>query len=296
MTDSSPGRPVAVLGLGAMGHSLAATQLEAGGSVTVWNRTPGRFGGLTERGAIEARTADEAVATDGPVVVCLYDHASVHETLDPLPDVLPGRTVVNLTTTTPDEARELAVWAEGHGITYLDGAIMATPPMIGASEAAIFYGGSCEAFEHHRDLLQTWATSTYEGEDAGMASLFDLAMLSGMYSMFAGFLHGAAMIQSAGVTAVEFAGRAAPFLAAMTASFGETAKVVDSGDDSAPLQSLDWTDLGSIIRASQERGVDPVPAEMVRGLVQQQIERGHGADDFDRIIESMRPGAERDHV
>jgi len=278
-----------------MGRSLAAAQLEAGRAVTVWNRTPGRSGGLTERGGVEARTAHEAAATDGPVVVCLYDHASVHETLDPIADVLVGRTVVNLTTTTPDEARELAAWAQGHGITYLDGAIMATPPMIGASEAAIFYSGSREPFEHHRDLLETWAISTYDGEDAGMASLFDLAMLSGMYSMFAGFLHGAAMVQSAGVTAVDFADRTASFLAAMTEAFGETAKVVDSGDYSAPLQSLDWTDLDSIIRASRDQGVDPAPAEMVRSLVQQQIALGHGAEDFDRIIESMRPGAERNH-
>jgi len=279
-----------------MGRSLAAAQLEAGRAVTVWNRTPGRSGGLTERGGVEARTAHEAAATDGPVVVCLYDHASVHETLDPIADVLVGRTVVNLTTTTPDEARELAAWAQGHGITYLDGAIMATPPMIGASEAAIFYSGSREPFEHHRDLLETWAISTYDGEDAGMASLFDLAMLSGMYSMFAGFLHGVAMIQSARVMAVEFADRTASFLAAMTESFDETAKVVDSADYSAPLQSLAWTDLDSIIRASREQGVDPVPVEMVRSLVRQQIERGHGADDFDRIIESMRPGAGKDHV
>ncbi|HLR93273.1 MAG TPA: NAD(P)-binding domain-containing protein, partial [Jiangellaceae bacterium] len=125
MTDRSPGT-VAVLGLGAMGRSLAAAQLEAGRAVTMWNRTSGRSGGLTERGAVEAQSAHAAAAAGGPVVVCLYDHASVHETLDPIADALVGRTVVNLTTTTPDEARELAVWAEGHGITYLDGAIMAT--------------------------------------------------------------------------------------------------------------------------------------------------------------------------
>ncbi|GGV26425.1 oxidoreductase [Actinomadura cremea] len=282
--------PVAMIGLGAMGRALVAALLDADRPVTVWNRTPGRAGELVERGAVEAGTIQDAVTAGGPVVVCLFDHASVHEALDPVAGALRGRMLVNLTTTTPDEARELAEWAAGHGIEYLDGAIMATPPMIGVPGAQILYSGSREVFDEHRALLDLWASSAYDGPDAGMASLFDLAILSGMYPLFAGFLHGAAMVRSAGVTAAEFAERAAPFLAAMTGSFSHMAKVVDGGDYGAPLQSLEWsvTALDTIARGSREQGVNPVPVDMVRTLAQRQIDEGHGSDDFDRIIESMR--------
>jgi hypothetical protein len=34
-----------------------------------------------------------------------------------------------------------------------------------------------------------------------MASLYDLALLAGLYVMFAGFMHGAAMVGAAGVPA-----------------------------------------------------------------------------------------------
>lgn len=38
----------------------------------------------------------------------------------------------------PDHGgRELACWAAGHGIDYLDGAIMATPEMIGTPQASL---------------------------------------------------------------------------------------------------------------------------------------------------------------
>jgi 3-hydroxyisobutyrate dehydrogenase-like beta-hydroxyacid dehydrogenase len=283
---------VTVLGLGAMGSALAACLLDAGHPVTVWNRSPGRDAALVGRGAEPAATVPDAVAARPLVVACLLGHASVHETLDPVAGELRGRTLVNLTTTTPNEARELAAWAERHGVTYLDGAILAVPAMIGAPEAQIFYSGSRAAFEQHRDLLDAWATSTYDGPDAGMASLIDLAMLSGMYQMFAGFLHGAAMVGSEGMTATGFAARATPFLRAMTGGFAGYAEVVDGGDYAVPgQQSLEFSDLSPLVRTSDEQGVNSATLAAVQALISEQIAGGHGAEGLARIYESLRAGA-----
>jgi 3-hydroxyisobutyrate dehydrogenase-like beta-hydroxyacid dehydrogenase len=279
---------VALLGLGVMGRALAAALLDDGRDVTVWNRSPGRDAELVGRGAHRADDARDAVLAAPAVVVCLDDHTSVHDTLDPLAEQLRGRVVVNLTTTTPNEARELASWASDHGVRYLDGAIMATPPMVGAPGAAILYSGDEGVFDELRGLLDLWATSTFEGADAGRASLLDLAMLSGMYTMFAGFLHGAAMVGVDGVDATGFARRAAPFLAAMTEAFALDAAVIDAGDYSDPVQSLDWSDLGHLVRASEEQGVDPAPIAMVEELRRRQVAAGHGGADFARIYEGLR--------
>lgn len=280
---------VTVLGLGAMGSALAATLLDAGHDTTVWNRTPARAAALAARGAATASTVEEAVTAHPLVIACLFDHASVHETLDPVVDRLRGSTLVNLTTTTPNEARELATWAAAHGVRYLDGAIMATPPMIGTPEASILYSGSREVFDEVRPVLDRWATSTYDGADSGLASLFDLAMLSGMYTMFAGFLHGAAMAGSAGMSATDFAARATPFLSAMTFAFAHDAAVIDGGDYTVPgQQSLDFSDLSHIVRASEEQGVDPTLIAAVQELISRQIAAGHGAEGFARLYESMR--------
>lgn len=288
MTDPR-GTGVTVLGLGAMGSALATTLLDAGHAVTVWNRSPARATDLSARGAEAASTTGAAVAAHPLIVACLLDHASVHETLDPVVAGMQGSTLVNLTTTTPNEARELATWADGHGIRYLDGAIMATPPMIGTPEASILYSGSREVFDDVRPVLDRWATSTYDGADSGLASLFDLAMLSGMYTMFAGFLHGAAMVGSVGVTATEFAARATPFISAMTAGFAHDARVIDGGDYTVPgQQSLDFSDLSHIVRASEEQGVDPAPVAVVQELISRQIAAGHGAEGFARLYESLR--------
>ena len=278
-----------MLGLGAMGSALAARLLTAGHPVTVWNRTPGRDADLVEQGAHSGATVADAVNAQPLIAACLLRHPSVHRTLDPVVTELRGKTLVNLTTTTPNEAREMAAWAAEHGIDYLDGAILAVPAMIGSPDAQIFYSGSRSAFDRYHSVLDTWAASTFDGPDAGRASLIDSAMLSGMYHMFAGFLHGAAMVGSESMTATDFASRAIPFMSAMTGGFAGFAQVVDGGDYTvAGQQSLDFSDLSHIVRAGEQQGVNSATLAAVQALISRQIAAGYGSEGFSRIYESFR--------
>lgn len=291
MTPTSSS-PVTLLGLGAMGAVLARSTLDAGRPLTVWNRSPGRAQPLAERGAAVTTSVADAVAAAPVIVACLFDHASVHETLDPVAGRLRDRTLVNLTTTTPNQARELAAWAAAHGADYLDGAIMAVPEMIGGPGAAIFTSGSETANAAHAELLGRWGEVTYFGDDAGVASLYDLAMLSGMYVMFAGFLQGAAMVSSAGIGAAEFAARQAPFLAAMTASFAEFGRIVDTRDyGGAGQQSLEFSDLAKLVETTADAGVDTALLAPVQAFIRRQVDAGHGTDGVARIYESLRGAA-----
>jgi 3-hydroxyisobutyrate dehydrogenase-like beta-hydroxyacid dehydrogenase len=283
--------PVTVLGLGAMGRALAEALVDAGHPTTVWNRSPGRADGLAAPAAV-APTVGDAVSASPLVVACLLDHASVHEVLDPVAPQIAGRALVNVTTTTPAQARELAAWAAEHGIDYLDGAIMATPPMIGHAGSALLYSGDATVFDGHRDVLDLWGESTYFGPDAGMASLWDLAMLAGMYVMFAGFMHGAAMVGSEGIAAREFAARATPFLAAMTGAFAGIADVLDTGDYAGEgHQSLEFSDLRDLLQASRDQGVGTEVIAPVQALIERQIAAGHGKEAFERIYEEIRSQA-----
>lgn len=283
---------VTVLGLGAMGAALATALVRAGHTTTVWNRSTGKADALVDLGATAADTVHDAVTAADVVIACLFDADSVHEVLDPVADLLTGRTLVNVTTTTPDQSREIADWAAAHGVVYLDGGIMAVPHMIGQPGSSILYSGSAAAFEQHRPLLDLWGESAYFGEDAGLASLYDLALLAGMYVMFAGFLHGAAMVAGAGVSATDFARRAAPWLSAMTGGFAGFAAVVDGGDYTVPgQQSLEFSDLGDMLDASAAQGISTEVLGVVQNLIRRQIDAGHGKEGFARIYESIKQPA-----
>lgn len=279
---------VSFLGLGEMGSALARAALLAGHSTIVWNRTAGKADSLAESGARVA--TDPADAVDAEViVVCLFDHRSVHEVLDPVADRLAGRRLINLTTTSPDGSRELADWAAGIGADYLDGGIMATPEMVGTPQSSILYSGSQRLYDDHRELLELWGRPEYFGTDAGMASLYDLALLSGMYVMFAGFFHGAAMVGASGVPAKEFAARAADWLQTVVGAINEFAEVIDGGDYSVPgQQSLEFSDITDIVEASRAQGISTEVVDVVQRLIHRQIDAGHGADGFTRVIEGIK--------
>ena len=167
----------------------------------------------------------------------------------------------------------------------------ATRTMIATPQSAILYSGSAALFEESRPVLELWGSTEYFGDDAGMASLYDLALLSAMYVMFAGFFHGAAMVGAAGVPAKEFAARTAAWLPALMPAIAEYATVIDSGDYSVPgQQSLNFSDISDIVNASRDQGIGTEVVDVVQRLIHRQIDAGHGQDGFPRIIESIKKG------
>ena len=287
MTDE---KSVTVLGLGAMGSALAAAFLSAGRSVTVWNRSAGKAGELVARGAAEAATVEEAVRASGLVVACLWDHRSVHETLDPVTGALAGRVVVNLTNGTPGQGRELGRWAGEHGFALLDGGIMAVPPMIGGPGAFVLYSGPEEAFTTHRDALDALGESRYVGPDHGMAALYDIALLSAMYGASMGELSAFALVRSAGVAASEFAPLLQRWTAAVSGFHERTAELVDTRDYTRDVVSnlgMQAAAYHNLIDAAHEQGVSPELIAPLYPLMLRRVAEGHGHEDNVGLIELL---------
>jgi 3-hydroxyisobutyrate dehydrogenase-like beta-hydroxyacid dehydrogenase len=283
-------RSVTVLGLGAMGTALAGAFLAAGRPVTVWNRTPGRAGELVSAGAAEAATVEAAVAASGLVVVCLLDHRSVHETLDPAAGALAGRTLVNLTNGTPGQGRELAAWAQRHGAAFLDGGIMAVPPMIGQPGAFVLYSGPQEVFDASREALDALAESIWLGADPGVAALTDLALLSAMYGATMGELHAFAMVRSAGIRATEFAPLLQRWMGVVGGFQEQTAARIESGDRTTGVVSnlaMQAAAFHNFFDAAHEQGVSPELIAPLYPLMQRRLVEGGGAEDLTGLVELL---------
>ncbi|QNP68185.1 NAD(P)-dependent oxidoreductase [Streptomyces roseirectus] len=261
MTDTTVEKtPVTLLGLGAMGAALARAWLAAGHPLTVWNRTPARATALTADGARAARTAAEAVAANPLIVVCLLDDASVGEALDGAD--LAGKDLVDLTTGTPAQARARAEWAHERGARYLDGGIMAIPPMIGVPEAGgyVFYSGSRDLFAQHQQTLAVPAGTTYVGENAGFAALYDVALLSAMYGMFAGVTHAFALIREEDIDPVSFAPLLADWLVAMAPAVHQTAEHLRAGgptEEDVSSLAMQVAGIPTFLGTAEQQGVSP---------------------------------------
>ncbi|RZS40843.1 3-hydroxyisobutyrate dehydrogenase-like beta-hydroxyacid dehydrogenase [Herbihabitans rhizosphaerae] len=280
---------VSVIGLGLMGAALARAMLADGRSTTVWNRTAARAGALVAEGAVRAGTVADACASD-LVIVCVLDHDAVWEVLRDGEAALPGRTLVNLTTGTPAQARAVAVWAAERGITYLDGGIMASPSMIHTPHATVLYSGSEAAFDRHRGTLETLGTTVFLGSDAGHASAYDLAMLCGMYGMLGGLFQGIALAGAEGITPTAFTERLLPFLRATIAFLPDEARAIEAGDHSTKENSLAMQSSGfrTFAAACADAGVPFDLVAPVRDLVDRRVADGFGEDGLSSVVELLR--------
>ncbi|WP_425547163.1 NAD(P)-dependent oxidoreductase [Actinocorallia aurantiaca] len=292
-TDTADKTPVTLLGLGDMGTALARAWRAAGHPLTVWNRTPQKAGPLAEEGARVAATQTEAVASaDGPVILCLLDDASVDEVLDGAD--LFGKDLVNLTTSTPAQARRRARWAEKRGARLLDGGIMAVPPMIGRPETGgyILYSGDRALFERHRELLEVPAGAKFVGEDAGHAALHDIALLSAMTGMFAGITHAFALVhEEKDLDRAELASLLVEWLGAMAGSAHEIADQLASGDYTEGVTSnLAMMTAGNdtLLASAEDQSVDPRLLTPYMELMSRRVAQGHGDEGLAGLVTLIR--------
>ncbi|MDX3657210.1 NAD(P)-binding domain-containing protein [Streptomyces sp. ID05-26A] len=275
---------ITVLGLGNLGRALAEAFVRDGRSVVVWNRSEGKAAGLA---ATVASSPAEAVAAGGLVVVALLDHQAAQRVLSGA-DVR-GKALVNLTSGTPDEARELAEWAAAHGAEYLHGAVYAVPQTIGTDASSIIYSGSSAVHERWREALTVLGKVTFLGADAGRASGYDVAILSGMYGLLGGFLHAAALARVNGIKVGELTPMLVSWLTDLQPALTTFAEEIDGagyGNAESSL-AMNQSGLATLIRAAEAQGVPFAALDSLKALVDRQVDDGRGEESFARAVESF---------
>jgi len=294
MTEQEQPVAVTVVGTGTMGSALARALLAGGHEVTVWNRTAARAEPLREAGASVAAELVQGVRASAVTIMCVADQAAARELLaDPqLLEALAERTLVQLTTGTASDGRSNAGAASGHGIPYLDGAIMAYPRTVGTDAAVFLYAGDRGTFTACEGLLRRLGTARYVGEDAGRPAVLDAALIAFFYGTLAGLLHGAILTDAEGIELEEFFELARPFFATFV-----TEAVLETGErilaaDYSDAQSSMKTHLGGIdllvVGSSREAGIDHGIMSAIRDSFVGAVDAGHGDDDIAVLLEVAR--------
>jgi 3-hydroxyisobutyrate dehydrogenase-like beta-hydroxyacid dehydrogenase len=283
--------PVTVLGLGPMGRAVAKAFLAHGHPTTVWNRTATKADALLTLGAVHAPTPAAAIAASPLAIVCLRDNAAVHATLDPVAEQLHGKTLVNLTSTSPQQARDTAAWAASLGTDYLAGAIMTPTPSIGQPAALVLYSGPEQIYQAHQQTLATLGgTATHLGHDPGRAAAYDVALLDIFWMSVYGIVHGIAVARAeniAGRQLAPYAQRVLGLLPEMMARFAQQADDRHYPGDRSTIASA-AASIDHIIHTTQARRIDSSALAAFNAVVQRAVDAGYGADGLARLVESQK--------
>ena len=287
---------ICVVGAGRMGSALARALLKQGYVTSVWNRTPAKGEALAALGARVAMPLDDAIATSDIVIVSLIDYAAADARLRTAPTTgaLEGKLLVQLTSGSPRQAREAGAWAAEHGIGYLDGAIMATPNVIGEPSATILYSGAREAFDANKAVfLALGGNAVHVGTDLGHASALDISLLSQLWGSLFGTLQAIAVSQAEGIDLDDYA-----------QYLQQVRPIVDGAVDDLLIRTRDGRYRGDdetlaaiaahysafqhLREVSTDRGLNAALPEAFDSIFKAAIASGHLQDDFAALTRFMR--------
>ena len=148
---------IGFIGLGVMGHPMAANLVRAGHDVTVWNRTPGKARELLELGADWADSPMEAARTAEIVITMVSDDAAIERVYyggdGVMNGLAPGTVVIDCSTISPGMARRLAEDAARRHCDFLDAPVTGSKPAAEEGTLVFIVGGGREALDRVRPVL-----------------------------------------------------------------------------------------------------------------------------------------------
>ncbi|CAM0152133.1 unnamed protein product [Urochloa decumbens] len=197
---------VAWVGTGVMGQSMAGHLLSAGYALTVFNRTASKTQGLVSRGASLADSPRAAAAAADVIFLMVGFPSDVRSTaLDPstgaLSGLAPGGILVDMTTSDPTLAAEIAAAAAAAGCSAVDAPVSGGDRGARNAALSIFAGGEAAVVDRLAPLFKLVGNALYMG-GPGAGQRAKLGNQIAIASTMVGLVEGMVYAHKAGLEAI----------------------------------------------------------------------------------------------
>jgi 3-hydroxyisobutyrate dehydrogenase len=191
---------VAFIGLGRMGHGMVGRYLDAGFTVSIWNRSKAKAEDLIGRGARWA-TSPEDAAIDADAVVTI-DEASraVWLTRDGAAATMKAGTLaIECSTVSYQHTLDLARELRRRGLVYIDSPVTGLPDAAAAGKLTLLVGAEPADLECARPYLVPLSTTIRHFGAVGSGTVYKLINNLMGAIQIAGLAEGLAMAEQAGL-------------------------------------------------------------------------------------------------
>lgn len=194
---------VALLGTGLMGFPMSERILKNGHKLTVYNRTRRKAEPLAQSGARIAASPAQTIQEADFVILMLTDASAVRDVLfsDTSGLELANRTVVQMSTITPDESLDLKQKVESLGGEYLEAPVLGSTPQAKEGRLIVMVGSSAEQFQRCSDLLKCFTAEPLHIGDVGQAAALKLAFNQLIAAGLAAFSYSLGVVLRRGINA-----------------------------------------------------------------------------------------------
>lgn len=169
---------VAFIGLGRMGHGMAGRYLDAGFTVSLWNRSKAKAEDLIARGAHWAASPKEAaIDADAVITMVADDEASQAVWLGrdgAAANMKAGTLAIECSTVSHRHALDMARELRGRGLTYIDCPVTGLPEAAASGKLTLLVGAAPDDLERAKPYLAPLCTTIRHFGAVGTGTVFKL--------------------------------------------------------------------------------------------------------------------------
>jgi 3-hydroxyisobutyrate dehydrogenase len=194
---------VAFIGLGRMGHGMAGRYIDAGFTLTVWNRSRAKAEDLIARGARWAASpADAAASADAIVTMVADDKASRAVWLGKegaAATAKAGTLAIECSTVSYSHALDLARELRDRGLVYIDSPVTGLPDAAAGGKLTMLVGAGPADLDAARPYLAPLSTTIRHFGAVGSGTVYKLINNLMGAIQIAGLAEGLAIAEQAGL-------------------------------------------------------------------------------------------------
>jgi 3-hydroxyisobutyrate dehydrogenase-like beta-hydroxyacid dehydrogenase len=270
---------IGFIGLGAMGHHMAAKLLRAGQPVHVWNRSPEPVRALVAKGAKAAATPAECGIADVVFTMLADDNATRAVLVDGgvLDAMAPGSIHVNMATVSVAFAREMAALHLEKGVGYVAAPVLGRVDVAEAGKLNILAGGSDELVNRVQPLFDLMGQKTWRfGEQPEQANAVKLACNLMLACAIEATGEGTALARAHGVPAENFIDLITSTLFAGSPVYkGYGGMIARQAYSPAGFKlSLGQKDVRLAVEAGRSKGLPLAFGDALQGVLKEAIDQG----------------------
>ena len=191
------------VGLGVMGSGVARRLLDAGHTVTVWNRTRAKADPLLDAGANWASSPREVAERSEIVFTMVTNTAAVQAVTEGSDGILaglaPGKVYVDMSTASPATTRALAEQVAAAGAQMLDAPVSGSVSTLEEGKLSIMVGGDAETFERVEPVLEAIGPRVFYLGPNGAAVTMKIAINISLAVQMLAFSEGLLLAEKTGI-------------------------------------------------------------------------------------------------
>jgi 3-hydroxyisobutyrate dehydrogenase-like beta-hydroxyacid dehydrogenase len=192
------------VGLGVMGSEMVLRLLEKGHTVTGYNRTPSKAARLIEKGMTLAASPKQVAAASDFTFSMVTNSAALGAIVEGpdgmLAGLAAGKTLIDMSTVSPEFSRSVAAQVRAKGADMVDAPVSGSVITLQEGKLSVMVGGRKETFDRVNALLHDVGPKvTYVGEN-GLALVMKIATNLSLAVQMLGFSEGVLLAEKSGIS------------------------------------------------------------------------------------------------